>query len=149
LIVRHAKASARCSTRRSSISTWDSSAIAGPRATHGTRPSTCPPAHRDQHADAAAIEPDQARWPQAGDQLCRPRPEHRQPAGREPSGDRAAAIEISETPHTGCAKFSARFGSEALRWVNGSTGRLHRLRGLNARVVTAGTIRVGDSIRKV
>jgi MOSC domain-containing protein YiiM len=61
----------------------------------------------------------------------------------------SAVIEVTEQPHTGCAKFSARFGRDALRFVNSPTGRSLRLRGLNARVVTPGTFRVGDPVRKV
>jgi hypothetical protein len=98
----------------------------------------------------AAIEPDRSRWPQAGDQLY---VDLDLSVDNLPAGSRlavgSAVIEISETPHTGCAKFSARFGSEALRWINGPTGRANRLRGLNARIVTAGSIAVGDAIRKV
>lgn len=98
----------------------------------------------------AAIEPDRTRWPQAGDQLY---VDLDLSVENLPAGSRlaigSAVVEISETPHTGCAKFSARFGSEALRWVNGPTGRAHRLRGLNARIVKAGAVRVGDTIRKV
>jgi len=98
----------------------------------------------------ATIEPDRSRWPLAGDQLyvdldlCE---EHL------PSGSRLAMgstiVEVTETPHTGCAKFSARFGSEALRWINSPLGRALRLRGLNARIVEAGTIRVGDIVHRV
>ena len=98
----------------------------------------------------AAIEPDRSRWPLAGDQLyvdldlCE---------AHLPTGSRlslgTAQIEVSEEPHTGCAKFSARFGGDALRWINSSSGRAHRLRGLNARVVQAGAIHVGDVIRRV
>ena len=58
-------------------------------------------------------------------------------------------LEVSEPPHTGCAKFSARFGSDALRWINSPVGRAHRMRGLNARVVVGGTIRTGDAIRRL
>jgi hypothetical protein len=98
----------------------------------------------------ATIEPDQMRWPLAGDQLY---VDLDLSVDNLPAGSRlaigSAVIEISETPHTGCAKFGARFGSEALRWVNGLTGRAHRLRGLNARVVKPGAVRVGDIVRKV
>jgi MOSC domain-containing protein YiiM len=58
-----------------------------------------------------------------------------------------AEIEVTEQPHTGCAKFSNRFGADALRFVNSPIGRELRLRGLNARVVTAGTVRQGDTVR--
>ena len=61
----------------------------------------------------------------------------------------SAVIEISEKPHTGCTKFAARFGQDALRFVNSPTGRALRLRGLNARIVAAGTVRTGDEIRKI
>lgn len=59
---------------------------------------------------------------------------------------RGAAIEVTDQPHTGCAKFVARFGEDAMRFVNGRTGRPMRLRGLNARVVVAGQIRPGDPV---
>lgn len=59
-----------------------------------------------------------------------------------------AELVISEKPHTGCAKFSGWFGSDAVRWVNGQAGKELRLRGLNARVVRGGVVRVGDTIRK-
>jgi MOSC domain-containing protein YiiM len=57
-----------------------------------------------------------------------------------------AEIEVTDQPHTGCAKFSSRFGVEALRFVNSPVGRELRLRGLNARVVTAGVVRAGDAV---
>lgn len=60
-----------------------------------------------------------------------------------------AVIEVTDIPHTGCAKFRARFGADALRFVNSPTGRELRLRGLNARVVVAGTVRQGDDVRKL
>jgi hypothetical protein len=69
-----------------------------------------------------------------------------------PAGTRlaigSAVIEITEPPHTGCAKFSARFGIDALRFVNSPEGKGLRLRGANAKVVTAGTIRRGDTVAK-
>jgi hypothetical protein len=97
-----------------------------------------------------AIEPDPTRWPLAGDQLY---VDFDLGEANLPAGSRLAVgtsvLEISETPHTGCAKFSSRFGSEALRWINSPTGRAHRMRGLNARVVEPGTVRLGDAIRKL
>ncbi|MGG5258979.1 hypothetical protein [Phycicoccus avicenniae] len=59
---------------------------------------------------------------------------------------RGAVVEVTEVPHTGCAKFVERFGAEAMRFVNGEVGRPLRLRGLNARVVVAGTVRPGDPV---
>jgi MOSC domain-containing protein YiiM len=61
----------------------------------------------------------------------------------------AAVIEVTEPPHRGCLKFAARFGEDALRFVNSPVGRELRLRGMNARVVVAGTVRPGDTIRKL
>jgi MOSC domain-containing protein YiiM len=69
-----------------------------------------------------------------------------------PAGTRlrvgSAVIEVTAPPHTGCAKFVRSFGDDAMRFVNGRHGRPLRLRGLNARVVGAGTVRPGDTIAK-
>ena len=58
-------------------------------------------------------------------------------------------IVITEPAHLGCDKFAARFGADALRWVNSPEGRARRLRGVNARVVKSGDVRLGDAVRKV
>ena len=60
-----------------------------------------------------------------------------------------AALEVTAEPHTGCAKFSARFGVDALRLTATPEGRLLRLRGINTRVVRAGRIGVGDTVSVV
>jgi hypothetical protein len=59
-----------------------------------------------------------------------------------------AVLRVSEAPHTGCAKFLDRFGEEAMRFVNSRIGRQLRLRGMNARVVVPGTVRLGDLAAK-
>jgi hypothetical protein len=61
----------------------------------------------------------------------------------------SAVIEVTGKPHLGCAKFLARFGRDALKFVNSRTGRELRLRGLNARIVVPGTIRADDVISKL
>ncbi|MFN2627268.1 MAG: MOSC domain-containing protein [Gaiellaceae bacterium] len=61
----------------------------------------------------------------------------------------SAVVVVSEAPHTGCAKFSGRFGSEALRFVNSPVGRALRLRGINAKVMEPGAVRQGDAVRKL
>jgi MOSC domain-containing protein YiiM len=58
-------------------------------------------------------------------------------------------LEVSELPHTGCAKFTARFGSDATRFINAKPNRELRLRGVNTRVVAPGTVRPGDTIQKL
>ncbi len=60
-----------------------------------------------------------------------------------------AVIEITDQPHNGCAKFTQRFGLDAHRFVNSDLGKSLKLRGVNARVVTPGTIRQGDTISKL
>ncbi len=59
-----------------------------------------------------------------------------------------ALLKVSPKPHTGCAKFAARFGDDALRFVSTPSLRDLRLRGMYAVVVRSGDIRVGDRIRK-
>jgi hypothetical protein len=95
-----------------------------------------------------AGEPD--RWALAGDQLYVDLdlgPENLPPGTRLAVG--SAVVEVTEQPHTGCAKFTERFGPAAIRFVNSRSGRASRLRGMHARVVEPGTVRPGDSIRKL
>ena len=58
----------------------------------------------------------------------------------------SAEIEVTPAPHNGCAKFTQRFGLDAMRFVNSPVGKELRLRGLCARVVQPGTITVGDQV---
>ena len=99
---------------------------------------------------AAAMAGDRERWALAGDQIF---VDFDISVSNLPPGSRiqvgSAVIEFSETPHTGCSKFSGRFGIDALKFVSTPTGRELRLRGANCRIVVAGTVRVGDAIRKV
>lgn len=60
-----------------------------------------------------------------------------------------AVIEVSTVPHTGCGKFVQRFGVDAMKFVNSDVGRELNLRGINTKVVRAGTVRQGDRIRKL
>ena len=90
------------------------------------------------------------RWALAGDQLYVDfdlRHENLPPGTRLGVG--SAVLEVSDLPHTGCAKFSARFGSDATRFINAKPNRELRLRGMNTRVVTPGTVRPGDTIQKL
>jgi MOSC domain-containing protein len=99
---------------------------------------------------AAAIAGDREHWPLAGDQFYVDFDISRTnlpPGTRVQIG--SAVIEFSEPPHTGCAKFSARYGVDALKFVNSEVGRELRLRGANCRVVVAGKVRPGDTIVKL
>lgn len=60
-----------------------------------------------------------------------------------------AALRVTDAPHTGCAKFSERFGVDALRATATPDGKLLRLRGINTAVVRQGVVRRGDTVRVV
>ena len=74
-------------------------------------------------------------------------------AANVPPGTRlavgTAVVEVSDVPHLGCAKFAARFGNVALRFVNSPVGRELNLRGVNVGVVQGGIVRVGDTVTKL
>jgi MOSC domain-containing protein YiiM len=93
---------------------------------------------------------DRERWGQAGDQLIVDLDLSQQ---NTPPGQRLqiddVILEISEVPHTGCRKFTARFGTDASRFINAPESTHLNLRGLNARVVQSGTVNVGSEARKV
>ena len=90
------------------------------------------------------------RWSLAGDQLFI---DMDLSAENLPAGTRlalgSAIIEVTPQPHTGCKKFMARFGLEALKFVNSPVGQQLHLRGINARVVQPGMIQVGCVVRKI
>ncbi len=98
----------------------------------------------------ALLAQDESRWALAGDQLF---VDFDLSEANIPAGARiaigSAILEVSATPHTGCAKFSERFGKDALKFVNSPDGKQLHLRGVNARVVQAGEIQVGNVVRKV
>jgi hypothetical protein len=93
---------------------------------------------------------DRDRWKLAGDQLY---VDFDITAANVPAGTRlavgTAVLEVTAEPHTGCAKFVARFGHAAHRFVNARAHRELRLRGLNAKVAVPGVVRAGDTIRKL
>jgi hypothetical protein len=98
--------------------------------------------------DLVAQQPD--RWSLAGDQLFvdLDLSDKNLPAGTQLALG-SAIIEVTRQPHTGCAKFVERFGVDAVKFVNSNEGKQLHLRGINARVVLPGAIRVGDTIKKV
>ncbi|MBI1297245.1 MOSC domain-containing protein [bacterium] len=99
---------------------------------------------------AQLVAQDKERWPLAGDQLYVDfdlSEENIPPGTRLAIGD--AVVEVSALPHNGCKKFVARFGLDAMKFVNSPVGKQLHLRGINAKVVQGGAIRVGDSVKKV
>ncbi|MFO0547224.1 MAG: glutathione S-transferase N-terminal domain-containing protein [Polyangiaceae bacterium] len=89
-------------------------------------------------------------WALAGDNLFVDMPLDEaslRPGDRLSMGD--VVLEITTEPHRGCRKFLARFGPESLRWLSGKgTAGEHR-RGVYARVLVGGTLRVGMTISVV
>ena len=92
---------------------------------------------------------DKARWAESGDQLfvdLELSQENLPPGTKLHIG--GAIMEITRIPHTGCGKFARRFGAPARKWVMTDDGKRQRLRGVYARVIQDGVIRVGDRIIK-
>lgn len=96
---------------------------------------------------AALIAQERGRWPLAGDQLYVDLDlslDNLPPGARLRVGD--ALIEVTALPHRGCKKFVERFGLDAMQFVNSEIGCRLNLRGINAKVVEAGDIRVGNKV---
>ena len=90
------------------------------------------------------------RWALAGDQLYMDldlSAENVPPGTRLRLGE--AVIEVTDQPHTGCKKFAARFGLDALKFISSPVGKQLQLRGINARVIRTGAIRIGNTVKKV
>ena len=98
----------------------------------------------------ALVARDKERWPLAGDQLYLDMDLSKD---NLPAGSRlqvgSAILEVSPLPHTGCHKFVSRFGIDAMKFVNSTTGKQLCLRGINAKVVQAGVVKVGQVAKKV
>ena len=98
----------------------------------------------------ALLAQDKDRWPLAGDQLYL---DLDLSAENLPAGTQlaigSAIIEVTALPHTGCRKFVSRFGLEAMKFVNSPLGQQLHLRGINAKVVRPGVIRVGNTATKI
>jgi hypothetical protein len=97
----------------------------------------------------ALIAQDEERWQLAGDQLFVDLDlsvENLPPGTQIELG--TAVVEVSALPHTGCKKFVARYGMDAMIFVNSPVGKELRLRGVNTKVVQPGVVRVGDVAKK-
>src|SRR5258707_1397600 len=98
----------------------------------------------------ALVAQQKNRWQLAGDQLYLDvdLSEENTPAGTRLSLG-SSVIEVTAPQHLGCQKFVARFGREAMKFVNSPLGKQLHLRGVNARVTQGGIIRVGDISRTI
>ena len=98
----------------------------------------------------ALVAQEKERWPLAGDQLYIDMDLSKE---NLPAGSRiavgSAVLEVSPLPHTGCHKFVARFGLEAMQFVNSELGKQMCLRGINAKIVKGGTVKVGQTAKKI
>ena len=90
------------------------------------------------------------RWPLAGDNLIGDfdlGSDHVSPGVEITIGD--VVLQVSDQEHTGCQKFVSRYGVDAAKFVNSDVGRQHNLRGVYARVIERGIVRVGDTVKCV
>jgi MOSC domain-containing protein YiiM len=123
--------------------------------TRGSKKTTDGSAHPDYQITItnarmiALVATQPERWSLAGDQLF---VDLDLSASNLASGTQltigSAVLEVTPPPHNGCKKFAARFGEEAAKFVNSPEKKGMHLRGINAKVIKAGIIRVGDSVRK-
>jgi hypothetical protein len=99
---------------------------------------------------AALVAQNEKRWQLAGDQLYidLDLSDKNLPAGTHLAIG-SAIVEVTAQPHNGCRKFVERFGLDAMKFVNSPLGKQLRLRGINAKVVQAGTIRTNDIVMKI
>ena len=98
----------------------------------------------------ALIAGERDRWQLAGDQFYVDldlSDDNLPPGTRLALG--SAVVEVTAEPHLGCAKFIERFGRDAVMFVNSPAGRALNLRGVNARIVTGGTVKVGDRVTRL
>ena len=99
---------------------------------------------------ADLVAQDKERWPLSGDQLFA---DIDLSADNMPPGTRisvgSAILVATDQPHTGCKKFAARFGADALKFISSPVGKELRLRGINCKVVQNGEIKPGDSVNKL
>jgi hypothetical protein len=97
----------------------------------------------------ALLAAEKERWPLAGDQFYIDMDlskENLPPGSLLALG--SAVLEVSPLPHTGCKNFVSRFGIDAMEFVNSEVGKMLCLRGINAKVVQGGVVRIGETAKK-
>ena len=124
--------------------------------TRGSSRSTDGSAHPDMQLNImnarviALVAQEKDRWPLAGDQLFI---DLDLSVDNVPPGTQlalgSAVLEVTDQPHTGCKKFVARFGLDALKFISSPVGKQLQLRGINVKVIHPGVIQVGDVAKKI
>ncbi len=104
----------------------------------------------DARVVAALVEDDAGRFHTPGDNVV---VDFDLDEATLPAGARlrlgSAEIEITPELHSGCKTFRERLGDDALRFVNAHEHKGRRLRGVYARVLTAGHVALGDSLVRI
>ena len=97
----------------------------------------------------ALIAQQESRWSLAGDNLYVDLDLSREnlPCGQRLSIG-SVVLEVTDRTHSGCNKFAKRFGKDAMKFVNSPEGRRLNLRGIYAKIVQAGNVKVGDEVWK-
>lgn len=96
------------------------------------------------------ISASSSQWPLAGDNLIVDMDlsvQNLQPGQKLSIG--SAILEITSVPHTGCNNFKERFGIDSLKFISSKIGKELRLRGIYARIIRDGHIKVGDRLKKI
>jgi MOSC domain-containing protein YiiM len=74
--------------------------------------------------------------------------EENMPPGTQLAIGDEVVLELTDLAHTGCGKFQKRYGKEARDFANNERGTALHLRGRYARIITGGTIQIGDHVTK-
>lgn len=97
----------------------------------------------------AALTKDQSSWSLAGDQLYIDMAlgDDNLPPGTR-VGIGSSVLQVTTQPHTGCKKFTERFGVDAAKWINSPVGKQLHLRGIYVKVIQQGRVQVGDTVAR-
>lgn len=93
----------------------------------------------------------QSRWPLAGDQLIIDidLSESNMSPGTKFKIGNDVELEVTTNPHRGCNKFNDRFGKTTRDFFNSEEGIKYNLRGIHARILKSGKVKIGDCLIKL
>ncbi len=98
----------------------------------------------------ALLSQNKSRWPLAGDNLYL---DLDLSADNLSCGQKLAIgsviLQVTSQSHNGCGKFAQRYGKDAVKFVNSPIGKQLHLRGIYARIIRDGFVKVGDSVKKI